>query len=136
MAHTTPMSIRIADDVHDELRRAAQAEHNPKSALAERLLVEGLAMRKYPGVIFIGEPPRRRAAVSGTGLDVWEIALTARNCGSTDEVLDLLNIKPMHLNAALSYYRDHREEIDELIARNQRPPAVWEEEFPEVFGDA
>lgn len=130
------MSIRIPDDIHEELRRAAQAEDSPKSALAERLLVEGLAMRTYPGVIFIGEPPRRRAAISGTGLDVWEIALTARNCGSTKEVLELLNIKPMHLNAALSYFKDHREETDELIARNQRPPTAWEEEFPEAFGNA
>ncbi len=127
------MSIRITDEAQDALEKAAKREQRSKSALAERLLREGLAMDRYPGLIFIGTPPTRRPAISGTGLDVWEITATSQNCEGPDEVLDMLNLKPMHLHTALDYYKDHREDIDQWIDRNSRPPQEWEKEYPGIF---
>ena len=35
-------------------------------------------MRRAPGIVFADGPAGRRAAVGGTGLDVWEIVATWR----------------------------------------------------------
>lgn len=130
------MSIRITDEAHAALKRAAKREQRPKGALAERILREGLEMDRFPGLIFIGTPPARRPAISGTGLDVWEVVATAQNCKNPDEALDLLNIKPMHLRTALDYYKGHREEIDQQVERNSRPPEDWDKEYPGIFKGA
>ena len=38
-------------------------------------------MRRASGVVFVDGPPGRRAVVSGTGLDVWEIVATWQEVG-------------------------------------------------------
>src|SRR5260370_23904548 len=69
---TTPLSIRFDDRLLARLRRLANATSGTTSALAQRLIDEGLRMADHPGVIFKDGPSGRRAALA-YGPDVWEI---------------------------------------------------------------
>ena len=64
---TTPLSIRFDAALLTRLRRRAGATAgSTTSALAQRLIDEGLRMADHPGVIFKDGPSGRRAA-SPTG---------------------------------------------------------------------
>jgi uncharacterized protein (DUF433 family) len=75
-------------------------------------------------------PAGRRAVVSGTGLDVWEIISTWRELGENFEQLQeayhWLSVE--QLESALEYYEHNREEIEARLAREAEwtPEAVWE----------
>jgi hypothetical protein len=87
--------------------------------LAERYLEEAIRVAEHPGIVFRSGPAGRRAAVLG-GPDVWEVIETfnaeARVIDATARYLSL----PAGLaRAALDYYADNRNEIDEWIRRNR-----------------
>src|SRR5882757_1718092 len=70
---TTPLSIRFDAALLARLRRRAGATAgSTTSALAQRLIDEGLRMADHPGVIFKDGPSGRRAALA-YGPDIWEI---------------------------------------------------------------
>src|SRR5215470_11912288 len=70
---TTPLSIRFDPVLLARLRRhAAATAGSTTSALAQRLIDEGLRMADHPGVIFKNGPSGRRAALA-YGPDVWEV---------------------------------------------------------------
>ena len=70
---TTPLSIRFDAALLVRLRRRAGATAGlSTSALAQRLIDEGLRMADHPGVIFKDGPSGRRAALA-YGPDIWEI---------------------------------------------------------------
>ncbi len=73
---------------------------------------------------FVDGPSGRRAALVGSGLDVWEVIATIReNDSDLEEAAALLEIAPGLAQAAVSYYGEYREEIDAEIALNR---ADWE----------
>jgi uncharacterized protein (DUF433 family) len=87
--------------------------------LAERYLEEAIRVADHPGVVFRSGPAGRRASIVG-GPDIWEIVETflaeGREVEATARYLHL----PVGLvRAAVDYYADHREEIEEWIGRNQ-----------------
>src|ERR1039458_5657425 len=70
---TSPLSIRFDAALLARLRRRAGATAgSTTSALAQRLIDEGLRMADHPGVIFKDGPSGRRAALA-YGPDIWEI---------------------------------------------------------------
>ena len=76
-------------------------------------------MDTYPGIVFRDGPSGRRPAVLG-GPDVWKVIQTFmaedRDTRATSENL---NVRPGLIEAALAYYADNREEIDEWIETNR-----------------
>ena len=76
-------------------------------------------MDTYPGIVFRDGPSGRRPAVLG-GPDVWEVIQTFiaedRDPQATSENL---NLRPGLIGAALAYYADNQEEIDEWIEANR-----------------
>ena len=74
-------------------------------------------MRRFRGIGFVDGPTGRRANVSETGLDVWEIIATWKAEGRDEEGLRLAYhwLKPEQLCVALAYYRAYPEEIDARI---------------------
>lgn len=76
-------------------------------------------MDTYPGIVFRDGPTGRRPAVIG-GPDVWEVVQVFlaedRNTRATAENLDL---RPGLVDAAIAYYADNREAIDEWIEANR-----------------
>jgi hypothetical protein len=91
----------------------------PKTVLADRYVEEGLAMDAYPGIVFRDGPSGRRPAVIG-GPDVWEIiqVFIAEGRGSK-ETADNLGVRRGLVDAALAYYADNQDAIDDWIEANQ-----------------
>jgi uncharacterized protein (DUF433 family) len=86
-----------------------------------------------PAIAFTEGPAGRRATVTGTGLDVWEIVATWREIGENFERLRTAYhwLSEGQLRTALEYYEHNTEEIEARLAREQEwtPEAVWER-FP------
>jgi hypothetical protein len=129
-------SIRFNQpDVHRRLRDAAVRHGTSASALAEQLIDEGLRHEAYPLVTFRAGPTGRRAALIN-GPDVWEVvaAILGSNTppGQREaRVADLLGLSHAQVSAAMAYYAEFTDEIDQRIADNQaeadRQLALWEQ---------
>ena len=112
------------------LRERARLRGEKHTTLAERYLAEGILMDEHPNIHFVDGAMGRRPAVSGTGLDVWEIVQVAGdNTGSVAETAAYLEIDPRLVESALRYYGANKEEVDEWIARvlelNEREERTW-----------
>lgn len=130
---TTPMSIRFDAELLTRLRRRAAASSATTSALAQRLIDEGLRMADHPGVIFKDGPSGRRAALA-YGPDVWEIVkflreIDERGPAALDAAAEMLALDTSQIAAAISYYADYAAEIDAEIADADdsaaRAEAAW-----------
>ena len=101
-----------------------------KSRLAERYIDEGMRMDDHPGIVFRDGPAGRRAALAA-GPDVWEIMSVLRNTSKRGEAAvvqaaEWLNLSPVQVRAAVRYYGEFPQEIDERIRRNQEDSAAAE----------
>jgi|SRR5260221_5383315 hypothetical protein len=128
---TTPLSIRFDDRLLARLRRLANATSGTTSALAQRLIDEGLRMADHPGVIFKDGPSGRRAALA-YGPDVWEIVkflreIDERGSAALDAAAEVLAIDAGRIATAVSYYTDFPDEIDAEIAEADDASARAEE---------
>jgi uncharacterized protein (DUF433 family) len=114
-------SLRIPQGTFEEIERIARETGRDFSSIAKDLLAEAIKMRRCPGIVFADGVSGRRARVGGTGLEVWEIIQTYR---SVDQEFSRLQkayhwLTEQQLRAAIGYYTAYREEIDELIERNE-----------------
>jgi hypothetical protein len=102
-------------------RRGARAGLN-KSRLAERYIDEGLRMEDHPGIAFRDGPTGRRAGLAG-GPDIWEVVAAIRASGLLGEdalaaAAEWGTLSLTQVRAAVRYYAEYPQEIDERIARN------------------
>ena len=128
---TTPLSIRFDDRLLARLRRRANATSGTTSALAQRLIDEGLRMADHPGVIFKDGPSGRRAALA-YGPDVWEIVkflreIDERGPAALDAAAEVLAIDASRIAIAMSYYAAFPDGIDAEIAEADDASARAEE---------
>jgi hypothetical protein len=101
------------------LEERARLIHVPKTALADRYVEEGLAMDSYPGIVFRDGPSGRRPAVVG-GPDVWEvIEVFQAEDRNTRATAENLRLRRGLVEAAVAYYADHQEAVDEWIEANR-----------------
>ncbi|MBO0870301.1 MAG: hypothetical protein J2P15_17240 [Micromonosporaceae bacterium] len=118
---TVPLSIRFDTSLLARLRaRAASATGGNTSALAQRLVDEGLRMADHPGVVFKDGPSGRRAALA-CGPDVWEIVkflreIDERGSAALEAATEVFAIDLNRITMAVSYYGHFRDEIDAEIA--------------------
>jgi len=100
---------------------------------AARLVEEGLRMEAHPGIIFKDGPAGRRPAIAD-GPDVWEVIkfirdVEKRGPAALEAAAEMLNLDPRQVNAAVSYYGDYNEEIDDWITRaeetSERAEKAW-----------
>jgi uncharacterized protein (DUF433 family) len=118
MALRAHLTLRVAQSTLDDLNRRAHHTGQPRSALAERYVYEGLQMDEHPGIHFVDGALGRRAKVLGSGLEVWEIIAVLRdNDDSIAETAAYLAIDEKVVRTAVDYYGSHRAEIDEFIQR-------------------
>jgi uncharacterized protein (DUF433 family) len=89
--------------------------------LAERLLDEGLHTERHPLIIFrTGGSGRRRPALIGTRLDVWQILDTVRASGnSAAAAAEYLGLPEHHVQAAIDYYADFTDEVERYGAEER-----------------
>src|ERR1700691_5340118 len=129
-----PFSIRMSPKTLARLDLGARRRGEAKARTAERLIDEGLRMEDHPGVVFRDGPSGRRAALAG-GPDVWEIIETLKGTGLAGEqaiaaAAEWGALTHAQVHAAVRYYADFRDEVDERIAHNsneaERQRAAWE----------
>jgi hypothetical protein len=122
-------------EVHGRLRDAAIQRGTSASALAERLIDEGLRQESHPLITFRDGPTGRRAAVFN-GPDVWEVvsAIVGSDVSPARRearAADLLGLSPAQVRAAMDYYAEFTDEIDKRITFNRteadRQLALWEQ---------
>jgi hypothetical protein len=131
---TQPVSIRFRDErVVKQLKAEAKARGKSLSAMAEELIDEALRIRRHPLITFRDNPAGRRA-VTVAGPEVWEVMgylLDSKRPSEkrVAEAAEHLNVIPMIVEAALAYYAEHGEEIDEwfamLDAEHEAGEALW-----------
>ena len=127
-----PFTVRLRPEVERRLEEEAGRARRPKTVMLEALADEGLRMRRFPGIGFMGPEHDRRAYLSGTGLEVWELVELYRDYGEDEREL-MLEAHPVtdrQLRVALAYHREYPEEIDLHIRENARTPEEWEEIYP------
>ncbi len=114
-------SLRIPQETVKEIERIANESGLDFSAIAKDLLSEAVKMRRCPGVIFADGVTGRRARVSGTGLEVWEIVATYKSVKNNFERLQKAYhwLTEQQLRAATGYYSAYQEEIDRQIKQNE-----------------
>ncbi|HUN77465.1 MAG TPA: hypothetical protein VMU32_00940 [Solirubrobacteraceae bacterium] len=116
-----PISLRLGEATLDRLTRRAKRSQLAPRTLAQRYIEEGLRHDAHPTIHFVDGPGGRRAALLGTGLDVWEaIAVVRDNDGDVAEAAGYLEAPVNVLQAAVDYYAAYREEIDDLIETNEQ----------------
>lgn len=129
-----PFSIRMSANVLDRLGRRATRRGEAKSRTAERLIDEGLRMEDHPGIVFRDGPAGRRAALA-VGPDVWEVISTLQDTGLKGEeaivaTAEWGSLAVAQVRAAVRYYAEFRDEIDERISGNReeadRQQVAWE----------
>jgi hypothetical protein len=131
---SAPLSIRFDDSLLARLKRRAQSHAGSStSALAQRLIDEGLRMADHPGIIFKDGPSGRRAALA-YGADVWEIIkylreIDDRGPAALDAAAEAFAADPGRIATAVSYYGDYPDEIDaEITAADEaslRAEQAW-----------
>ncbi len=123
------MSVRYVVDEKGERREVILPVEE-----YERLRVAGEEaekMGRHPGVVFEGPPKRRRASLSGTVYDVWEIVDLYRGKGR-ERMFREHPVSERQLEIVLSYYEEYPEEIDAFIEENDRSPEYWMKLCPEL----
>jgi hypothetical protein len=128
------MSVRFANaEVLEELKAEATVRQVSASALAEELIEEGLRTRRHPLIVFRDGPSGRRAALVG-GPDVWEVigGLVGGDVppdARVERAVELFGLTRRQVDAALDYYADYQDEIDDRVAANvaaaDEAEAVW-----------
>ena len=120
---TRVRDLSIPDELDREIGRESTDRATTWSALATELLEEALRMRRAPGVVFVDGPAGRRAALAGTGLDVWEIVASWKAAaGDFNELRQSYDwLTEPQLRAALTYYELYPQEIDKRL----RQEADW-----------
>ena len=114
-------SLRIPQETVKEIERIADESGLDFSAIAKDLLSEAVKMRRCPGVIFAEGVTGRRARVSGTGLEVWEIIAAYKSVKNNLERLQKAYhwLTEQQLRTATGYYSSYQEEIDRQIEQNE-----------------
>lgn len=118
---TVQKSIRIHEKTLKEIEQIARDTGKEFSVVANELLDEAVKMQRCPGIVFTEGTTGRRARISGTGIEVWEVIATYKG---VDEDVNRLKkayhwLSEQQLRSAIVYYKTYPEEIDLLIKQNE-----------------
>ena len=128
-----PRSFRLADSVLAALEERARESGESANALAERYLDEGLRREEHPLIVFRAGAAGRRPALVGTRLDVAQVLDTLRESDNSVEATgEYLDIPPQLVRAAVRYYAEFPDEVDEwrekMRAIAEREEEAWRRE--------
>jgi len=119
-----PTSFRLPDDLLERLDHEAHASGTSITSLVATLLNEGIATRRFPGVIYRDGPTGRRAGLV-TGPDIWEIVRAVREAKGRGEkrlhaVAAATALPLAQVRLAVDFYAAHPDEIDRRIEADER----------------
>ncbi len=138
MARSIPITVRLNEGQIGEIAGMAKRSNKTPSRVTSELVDEGLRMRRFPGISFTDGAAGRRATLSGTGLDVWEVALVHRDCSSRSEdtLAVIPQVSPAQLALALAYADSFPDEIDAWLSETAKAPVEWKKAFPTLRSDS
>ena len=128
-----PRSFRLRDSLLAALQERARSRGESTSAIAERYLDEGLRREDHPLITFREGAAGRRAALVGSRLDVAHVIDTLRASeNAVEETAAYLAVPETYVRAAVRYYADFQDEVDEWRERLQaiadREEEAWRRE--------
>jgi uncharacterized protein (DUF433 family) len=128
-----PRSFRFPERLLASLQGRARERGESANALAERYLEEGLRRDDHPLIVFREGAAGRRAALVGTRLDVAQVIDTlSESDNSVEAAAEYFDIPEQHLRAAVRYYAEFRDEVDEWRERTraiaEREEDAWRRE--------
>lgn len=127
-------SVRVPEELQQELdREFTNRGVREWSTGVIDLLSEAVRMRRIPGIVFVDSLSGRRAALAGTGLEVWECIAMWRAVGEDETAFAEAYhwLTPAQRQAAFAYYRFYPSEIDARIALDERwTPEILRAELP------
>lgn len=127
----THFSFRVDAGTRGRLRDEARLRRVSESELARRYVTEGVRLDRHPRITFIEHPSGRRAALrSRPRLDVRIMVEAWRESGRNEAtVAASYELELADVRAALDYYRELPDEIDEEGTRARedadRLEAAW-----------
>ncbi len=115
-------SFRLSKRTIELLDAAAAAGRETRNALVDRLLGEALRLERHPLIrIHEGASGRRQPLVVGTRLYVHQVIATVRASDSDiDEAATYLAVAPRLVRAAVEYYAEFSDEVDDDAAGASR----------------
>jgi hypothetical protein len=118
---TQPTSLRLAPDLKRRLDDAAEQLRSTPSALAVRLIDEGLRLLEVPGIVFHDSLAHGRVAAVVGGPDVAEVVdvltgLEATGEARLHEAAEWLGLHPSQVRAAIQYYAAYQDDVDRELA--------------------
>lgn len=123
-----PTSVRLSDAVKQRLEAHAARTQETPSALAVRLIDEGLRVARHPGIAFHDSPAHGRVASLVQGPDVAEVidvlsGLEAAGEQRLVETAGWFGIHPAQVRIAVGYYTEFPDGIDQQMAQRHREAA-------------
>lgn len=114
------VSFRFQRSTLARLRHRAKRAGSRQTDLVERYIEEGLRHDEHPLIYFRVGAAGPRPALLGSRLEVADVITTIRqNDNSVEAAAAYLEIPIEQIEAALAYYADYKEEIDEAIERSK-----------------
>jgi uncharacterized protein (DUF433 family) len=117
-------TIAISEQLYSALEQQARKEHEAVERLTERWLSERLDLTRYPELVWREGPGGWRAGIRSTTIDVYTIVGYSKAGYTSQDIVNLLpQLSPAQVSAALRYYAEHPEEIDQILAESE-PVAI------------
>jgi uncharacterized protein (DUF433 family) len=119
---TQQRSFRLSRRTVELLDGLAAASGQSRNSVAERLLSEAIRTETHPLIRFrSGAMGRRQPILAGTRLYIHQLIATVRgNDGDVDRTATDLGISPQQVRAAVAYYADFPDEVDDDAATAAR----------------
>ncbi len=124
--HCDTMSERSVFTMRAERRtlRALEEEARrygvPPRTLAERMIEEGVKMRRHPGIVFVdrGRGARDAVLAGRPRLSAWMVVQVARANRTLAGAAKWLSLDEPSIERALAYAKNYPQEIDQAIREN------------------
>lgn len=84
---------------------------------------------EHPHIVRVMRPAGEAAVIKGTRISVWFIVRQLRTGDTPEGIVDALpHLTLAGVHDAISYYHDHRDEIDPIIEDADRMASVFDTE--------
>ncbi len=109
----------------------------PPRTLAERMIEEGVKMRRHPGIVFIDRAGGRDAVLAGRPrLSIWMVVQVVRANKSHAGASRWLSLSEAQIERALAYAKDHPDEIEQAIRENEEAFEDVKRSYPPALAPA
>lgn len=116
-----PLCTRVSREVESELERVFLEQQWTPSQGLRRILLEWLALERFPQIEFRETRAGRRAALRG-GPEVWEVAAAAGPGRAMSAAVGqhFAGTRTEALEEALAYAKEYADQIDPIVSREER----------------